>query len=785
MSGSSYLFDVNALVGLIWDRHALHARARAWFIERRLRAELPVLRPAQFLSLAKLAEEARHATFHEEIRKLTPPRIWRATSALNGTFALFLDDLYGGATRYWGDYAALEVAPLAQKLWAHWSERTGDTLVAGDEYQLVDEFAEILGLQDWFSWKPDLGADDAVPAEGTPTPIVEGSTNPELLREKHPAAVWFLLDALKRFAVMKPDQVRPIVFEIAMLGREGLDYASCDQKYKLRALRELHARACKEQGTTGDWISFLAQTDRTLGRLRFRTILADVPESALGLQATLAMHLAPGYREFFRAWISLSATLEIGGGPLQLRERDVATLYEMWCFVALARLLRHEFGLTVRGASWLRVDRRGITVRLAKGQTSELDMTDARGRSFRVSYNQEDRTPTGTCRPDNTLEIVQSDGGRRFRYLFDAKYRVRADAEYVRDYRAPGPPIDAIQRMHAYRDQIVSDECRSARGSNDASVVWDLGTRRWVQRTVGAFVLFPYVGADAHENTFFRSTSDVGVGSIPFLPGRREEVTQLVKRIAHLSAETVEDTTIGLSTEEERRRIEAAHEYGLLAIVVSDDQLNFIRTKRIYHTEYKADRQLRLRADFVVFIGSKARFGPKAAAWCWAPVRSVRFGERREIRPEPPPSLRDSKPTDLYLWFELGEIVDLPRPLGYSMRPPVFALTNRLALEQASTDVFDLLLVREPERRLAQELRAAGLNVRVYDEASPTDAPFDVGSLRLRIVVSGAEEGKTVEVRFDPRTTRFTWLGGGASWDELMFESERVTATIRSALTAS
>ena len=45
-----------------------------------------------------------------------------------------------------------------------------------------------------------------------------GPTNPELLQEKYPAAVWHLLDALKRFDSLDPRRVMEITFEIARLG---------------------------------------------------------------------------------------------------------------------------------------------------------------------------------------------------------------------------------------------------------------------------------------------------------------------------------------------------------------------------------------------------------------------------------------------------------------------------------------------------------------------------------------------------------------------------------------
>jgi Flp pilus assembly protein TadD len=60
-----------------------------------------------------------------------------------------------------------------------------------------------------------------------------GPTDPELLKQKHPAAVWYLLDALKRFEKLEAREVTAITFEIARLGESGLDYASPEKKYHL------------------------------------------------------------------------------------------------------------------------------------------------------------------------------------------------------------------------------------------------------------------------------------------------------------------------------------------------------------------------------------------------------------------------------------------------------------------------------------------------------------------------------------------------------------------------
>ena len=201
-------------------------------IERRLDAELPALRPLQILSLVQLATEARTATLNPEIRQVTPRRILHAVGACNGAQALFLDHLSGGATRAWAPYRRLETAELSEKLWRHWQQRQ-PALAPGDEYDLVDEFADLVGLREWYVWKPDPGDQQPTAADDM---VREGTSNPELLRAKHPAAVWFLLDALKRYAGLADEAVRQIALEAALLGREGLDYASPDKNYTLRAL---------------------------------------------------------------------------------------------------------------------------------------------------------------------------------------------------------------------------------------------------------------------------------------------------------------------------------------------------------------------------------------------------------------------------------------------------------------------------------------------------------------------------------------------------------------------
>ena len=126
-------------------------------IETSMRDSMPLLSPAQFLSVRLLALEAWEADSNAANRELTPRLIMRSTLALNGAYALFLDDLFRGATSYASNYRKAETFAMSEKLFRHWQTRFPE-LGPGDEYGLVDDFASMLGLTDWYEWKPDPGS---------------------------------------------------------------------------------------------------------------------------------------------------------------------------------------------------------------------------------------------------------------------------------------------------------------------------------------------------------------------------------------------------------------------------------------------------------------------------------------------------------------------------------------------------------------------------------------------------------------------------------------------------
>ena len=121
-------------------------------VEQNLREEMPAIAPAQFLAWTSLQEEADDN--YQLISRLMPPRFLRALVALHGARLLFADSLCREDTDCAAVWRHREGFQLAKNLWQHWQTKSG-ALQPGDEYDLVDEFADILELRGTYQWLPD------------------------------------------------------------------------------------------------------------------------------------------------------------------------------------------------------------------------------------------------------------------------------------------------------------------------------------------------------------------------------------------------------------------------------------------------------------------------------------------------------------------------------------------------------------------------------------------------------------------------------------------------------
>ena len=215
-------------------------------LDQRIYAKYPELRQSQFVSMTLSQQEGLHVLHSEEIRGMAPRKIYQANVAMNCATAHFMDDLFGQRTNYAAAYQKSGMQSVGLTLYKLW-QKAVPTLTPGDEFALVDAFAKQLKLTNWYTWQSEEDSPSRTPQPTVgPTPPsdpisqttsgADGPTNPELLEAKEPATVMYLLDALRTFENMDLAQVNAITQEVALIGMNGLDYASNEKQYVLKTL---------------------------------------------------------------------------------------------------------------------------------------------------------------------------------------------------------------------------------------------------------------------------------------------------------------------------------------------------------------------------------------------------------------------------------------------------------------------------------------------------------------------------------------------------------------------
>jgi tetratricopeptide (TPR) repeat protein len=192
-------------------------------VEYNLHHNHPELRHAQFVSLHQQHQDALQVLASTEIKRVTPPLIFRANLTLSAAYSLFIDHLYPGRTDYAAAWRSSEVLSTSRSLFQLWRKRM-DSFAPGDEYDLVDEFALQLKLRPWFDWQAD-----AVPLTSAAHPA---ATKP--LTTAQPEAYTFCLDALSRFTCQSRDQIFSVISEISLLGANGIDHTNPVKTYTLK-----------------------------------------------------------------------------------------------------------------------------------------------------------------------------------------------------------------------------------------------------------------------------------------------------------------------------------------------------------------------------------------------------------------------------------------------------------------------------------------------------------------------------------------------------------------------
>lgn len=348
---------------------------------------------------------------------------------------------------------------------------------------------------------------------------------------------------------------------------------------------------------------------------------------------SLVFQMAPGYREVYKRYAILQKGLDLGDDLFRLTPKKLYSLYEMWCYIKIHRILM-DLGYQVEEYGILQYRDNGLYISLLQDSEAKMVYKNNKNR-LELWYNKSYHSPTTNQRPDTALYIRNADGKSNRVYIFDAKYRISVD-----NHGNIGPMEEDINVMHRYRDAIVSKMP---------------GDFKYKYETFGAYVMFPYGNEEEFRNhKFYKSIDEVNVGAFPMLPGSTRLIENQLKEIVSQS---------NLEAKSERPIIEEYDDYAkfklenVMVVNARDkEHMKVYLANNFYHIPAKRLSNVRLGVEYIAFYQPKSSFGEDGGIRYLAKIKEITKYKREECVELHP---REGTQEELYLRFNLGEIEEI------------------------------------------------------------------------------------------------------------------------------
>ncbi|UII29104.1 hypothetical protein LVD15_11925 [Fulvivirga maritima] len=208
------------------------------FIELKLYNEYPALRPVQFASLYQLLGEGIQGVTNKQILKMAPKPIINASKIYNLVNAFQFRELYGLDLINYFKPSKNQIRE-AEEFYNEFKEYIDDK-EAGEEYELVQNWAEDLNIHYYFTLKDEnLQTKGSHPEEvisniekdpfGINSSNMEDETDMQKFLTYHGgdkinmAVAMYMVEAIRFFESMPQNNVKEIALEIAQIGMTGID----------------------------------------------------------------------------------------------------------------------------------------------------------------------------------------------------------------------------------------------------------------------------------------------------------------------------------------------------------------------------------------------------------------------------------------------------------------------------------------------------------------------------------------------------------------------------------
>ena len=280
---------------------------------------------------------------------------------------------------------------------------------------------------------------------------------------------------------------------------------------------DLRQRIEAVKTASGTMKSAMLATSETLKRLQHHPFFRTIGRFKGISQESMVLQKETGYSQVYRTWNLLRRAYSLNDGLYRLQTKDIATLYEIWCFIEVSHIVKAQLHLDDEDVEHRnRMEMNGIfSWELGKGEHSRILFRKDGVELAELVYNPKNAdkendnvgmkdlvVPTVPQKPDIVLQLIKNDlqQGMKMTYLFDAKYRIDG-----KDKGVDVPPEDAINQMHRYRDAIYYKDY-------DANAL--------KKEVIGGYILFPGDGEpnDVAVSKFYKTIKEVNIGAFPLRP---------------------------------------------------------------------------------------------------------------------------------------------------------------------------------------------------------------------------------------------------------------------------
>ncbi|MBP1947122.1 restriction endonuclease-like protein [Virgibacillus litoralis] len=434
---------------------------------------------------------------------------------------------------------------------------------------------------------------------------------------------------------------------------------------------------------------------------------------------SLVIQMAPGYRDVYQIFLTVSRGLVLHGQLYNMSVKDVATLYEYWTFIKLGQILGSKYPMISQDI--IKIRRDGLFVQLDQSASAKRvfkhPVTNER---ITLHFQKLDKNlPTVAQKPDSMLSIEKKGKGYSYHYIFDAKYRVDFATEgtyYQNKYHQPGPLEEDINTMHRYRDALVVKE-----------------EGPFERYAFGAYVLFPWFDEEAYEaHDFYKSINDVNIGGFPFLPNSTRLVEQFIERLIERNPEELQkEGILPKGTLEEWQS--SLEEKVLIGKVNSKDVYQEFLQNKNFSISLHYLKTGWQEARYIGLYLPKKEFNDLGGITLYGEIDRVDIGDNVVFR--------------INVWKSLEKTII---PVHYGIQYYMMTTLNNL---RGAMELPELFMKSPEEMKLWKVLRRISskvkleLNDRYVDKAGMVKN-FSIGEMNLKLKESGKLEitkGKKVE----------------------------------------